>query len=479
MNEERMAEQDSPKLDLGEPPGTLKRKLQGVSRKWLVCLLLLQAATLAYLVMLSSRTDSDSGSLTVTAPDRVGEMRRIAQELEDKSLSAQAARAWNDYLDVAPGDAERAAILYRVGRLYMEADEYDNAAAAFVRCEQAAGDGDDFQTKIGPHMVTCLRRLGLYGEVGRELSRRTEIDGAETGKGQVLATIAGEPLTEADRDRMIERRVDQMLSMQGASGDEAQRQQVLRQFAAPQIREQLFQEMLQDSLFTRRAREVKLDQDTEFQDALAAMESSLLANRFLRQELAKLTPTDVDLKSYFQANEKQYELPESLEAVVVAAADGEDIDAVLKSINSAEDFKKLARERLPEDQKKQETLPAEQIVKGRFHPRLGNTDKLFELSVDEWTKQPHQHAEKRYLVLIAGKKPASVPGFAEVRARVNADYLSKKRQERIQQLFQDLMARYSVRIMPPKKDGQGNGQDAGQSASETSKTSKKSEEDSP
>ena len=99
----------------------------------------------------------------------------------------------------------------------MQAEEFDRAAAAFVRSEQAAG-GDALRRNIAPHLMTCLRRLGLYGEVGRELSRQVEVGAEKQERGQVLATLDGEPITDSDLDRMIERRVDQMLSMQEAAG---------------------------------------------------------------------------------------------------------------------------------------------------------------------------------------------------------------------------------------------------------------------
>lgn len=78
--------------------------------------------------------------------------------------------------------------------------------------------------------MTCLRRLGLYGEVGRELSRRVESGAEGVKKGNVLATLAGEELTEADLDRMIQRRVEQILSLQGANRIEPMRQKLMARY---------------------------------------------------------------------------------------------------------------------------------------------------------------------------------------------------------------------------------------------------------
>ncbi len=48
------------------------------------------------------------------------------------------------------------------------------------------------------------------------------------------------------------------------------------------------------------------------------------------------------------------------------------------------------------------------------------------------------------------------PPLAEVRQRVEADYVRVKQQELTEQLFRDLLARYDVRIMPPEQAAEAN-----------------------
>jgi len=435
-----VSEDSKPQLDLGTPPGKLKNRGTGGVGKAIWILMLLQVVTLACLIAASSGlrdgVSSDAGKAN-------GEdWRAVAMQLEDKSLAGQAAHAWEEYLKHSPRADDRAEILYHIGKLYLEAEEYGPAAAAFVRCEEAAGD-DALTQKIGPHLITCLRRLGLYGEVGRELSRRVETGGEDAGKGQVLATLAGEAVTEADLDRMIEQRVDQMLAMQGAAGDEQTRQMLLKQFQSPQMRDRLFQELLQRELFTRRARELKLDRDEEFVRARQVMEEDMLARRFQDRELGRIQPTDVDLQAFYKAHEEQYEHPETLQAVSFKLNDDEDAAKLLEGIKTAEDFKKIAAERRSDEE---EEADGETITKGRVHPQLGNTDALFDMDAGTWTKVPHKNDDDGYLVLVDGKTPARTLSFEEVRPRVEAEYGTRKQQELSQKLLQDLMARYDVKI---------------------------------
>ena len=231
---------ERPNLELGIPPGKLARLAGGVGRQWFVFLAILQVLTLACVLAVLPRRGGKSTPAAV-AGSSGEDLRAVAIELEEKSLPGEAARVWEKYLAAAPDEQDRAEILYRIGKLHLQAEEFAPAATALVRAEQSAGKETDLRGKIGPLMIECLRRLGLYGEVGRELSRRVEAGAEQVGKGKVLATVAGEEIGEADLDRLLERRVDQMLALQGAGGDAATRQALLKQLGQPQMRQRLLQ----------------------------------------------------------------------------------------------------------------------------------------------------------------------------------------------------------------------------------------------
>ncbi|MBN2476272.1 MAG: peptidyl-prolyl cis-trans isomerase [Pirellulales bacterium] len=441
-----MSDSQRPNLTLGQPPESSSKRNR-FPRAWLWLSAALHGATLACLAALLWRAGPTDSPVTDQTAGGVAEWKAVAMQLENKSLDAQAAQAWKAYLAAAPSAEDRAEVLYRIGRLYLQADQPAEAAAALVRSELAAGDDSELKAKIGPQLVECLRREGLYGEVGRELSRRVEAGGEPPGGARVLATLAGDPLTEADLDRMIERRVDRMLSLQGASGDRAARDAILRQFSSPAMREQLLHELLRTELFCRRARELKLDQEEEYLRARQFLEQDLTAGRFLARQLEKIQPTGVDLESYYQAHRQQYQEPESIEVTWFPLGPEEDPGALLKEIESTEDFRKLAEGRQPDGGEADQGAATRLLIRGRNDSVLGGTDALFELAEGQWTRQPLVHGNARYLVLVEKKTPARTPSLAEVESRVQADYLARKRQELSEQLLQDLMTRYDVRIM--------------------------------
>jgi len=436
-----------PKLNLGDPPGRLRQAAGGVSRGWLCVLLLVQLATLGVLVaVVSQRGPRAAVSGGEPAAASGADQRTLALELENRSLYGPAAEAWEDYLRGTPQAADRAEVWFRVGRLFMQADQFERAAAALLRCEQAAEDSPELRRKVGPEMVTCLRRLGLYGEVGRELSRRVEAGAENVKQGQVLATLAGEPLTEADLDRLIERRVDQMLAMQGAAGNEAVRQQLLGQFARPEMRQQLFQELLQTELFTRRARELGLDKDPEYVAARQALEDNLLAARFQMRELAKIQPTDVDLEALYKANETEYRAPEQLTAWIEELKPDDKAAEILAGVKSADDFRQWLKKHRGETPPGGAEPTPEALVRGIPDPRLGSTDALFNLEPGQWTKEPVVHEQRQFLVLVEAKSPARTPPLDEIRDRVRADYVARKREELSRRLADELMQRYQVKL---------------------------------
>ena len=223
----------------------------------------------------------------------------------------------------------------------------------------------------------------------------------------------------------------------------------------------MFQELLQRELFTRRARELKLDQDEEFVRGRRALEEDLLAGRFRADQLGTIRPTDVDLQAYYETHKETYQQPESAEVIFFKLQEGEDSSALLKDIESEDDFKKLAAERQTDDTGETSESPSDTLTRGRDHPELGDVEQLFGLEVGKWTDKPHENGDGRYLVLLQSKTQARTLPFEEVRRQVEAEYRGRKERELSEKLFRDLMARYDVKIheVQPSTDDEGENPD--------------------
>jgi hypothetical protein len=246
---------------------------------------------------------------------------------------------------------------------------------------------------------------------------------------------------------MIERTVDRVLAMQPAGAFAPSREQLLEQYEAGEARQRMLQEIIQRELFSRRARELGLDREASFQQTRSFLETELLAGQFLSRELAKIQPTDVDLEAFYQAYESEYRQPESASIVVLPLGKDQPSDEVLSQIETADDFRQLAREASETGQ-----TVSERIIRGQPHPRFGETAALFDLQEGEWMTTPVGSGESRSLVLVETKTPATTPPLAEIRPVIEADYRRRKREELTEHLSSDLMSRYDVEIITDAKN---------------------------
>lgn len=453
--------ENRPALTLADPPGNVLQRQRGPGR-WIWWLLGLQVVCLVGIgYQLANRSERRGTAVVAGQP---AQLRATALALEARSLSRAAAETWQAYLRCEPATTERATLLYRIGRLYLESEEYNAAVVALVEAEQWAADDPALQEKIGPKIVDCLRRLGRYGEVGRELSRQVEVDSAADGRGAVLATFAGESFYEADLDRLIERTVDRALALQGGSGLGAAREQVLKQYQSPPARQRMLQQLLQRELFSRRARDLKMDSQPEFVDNRRLLETELLANRFLTSQLENIQPTDVDLESFYTAQQTTYRQPETARLTVLWYTSSEAAQNQVKQIASADDFRQFVAASGTDA-----ALTRFEVSRGQPHPQLGDVSAVFDLGVESWTKEPGRGTDKSWLALLESKTPARLPPLSELRFRVAADYRLRKRQELMQELLADLMKRYDVQILA------GSQEPAASAAAETNRESQKSE----
>ncbi len=438
-----MTDTTQPRLELGPPPDSLtprERRRLSVGALGGV-LVVLQVTLLVWLMFFSER--SAEPSLSETAR----EWRETALQLEERRLHAGAADAWVQSLSLSPESDERSAIWYRVGDLRRRSEDWSAAASAFVQAEVGLKESDPLRARIGPALIDCLRRLGLEGEVGRELAKRA---GGEPSTGEVVvARFAGEALTEADLDRLIERDVDRRIAALGPSAT-VDRQLWLEQRRTADSRRQFLEQWLEVELFGRRARELGIDRDPDYRAALELLQSQLLANRYLEQELKIIEPTRIDLEAHYQANASRWARPERVETTVLALRSGESAEDVLNAIDSAEAFRTEAARR-SKDQQRESGWSEMEIERGGAHPLLGRTGEvLFDLEVGHWTQEPLVDSGRAYLALVEAKHPAGAAPFEEVETNVRADYMQRKVSELTERLQKELLTRYDVRIEMPE-----------------------------
>lgn len=146
------------KLDFSLP----RKKSKGpiVNKLIVVLLLVLTALGVVNLIVNAS---SDGASQKVNASDlSAGQTKQLATKLAQRSLYAQAAKVWQDYLARASlTGAERAKALFQAGLALEKAGQYGEAIEYYYRSETVAAI-EELAAEISAHVGDCFEKLGKY-----------------------------------------------------------------------------------------------------------------------------------------------------------------------------------------------------------------------------------------------------------------------------------------------------------------------------
>jgi len=457
MNTE--AKPDGPQLDVSPPSSLAKHRTPGrgggFSTLLLTAVIVLQAVVL-YAVMSGGHgtpghAANENGGGT---PDAV---KAQALRLEEMGVSAEAARAWERFLESGGGgnDAERALIRYRIGRLYQEAGRHGEALAAFVLAEKEGLADADARRAIGPRVVDCLRAIGHYGAISRELRKR--VGGEEDQDASpVVASFAGEQLTRAQFDRILEKEIEAGLrNYADRLGPEAlarERERLAKMYRAPDQARRLLEGVVLQQLMIRRARELKLDRSDAFQEELRETEGLLLARALREREVkAGVKPTETDIQAYFATHQDDYRTPERARLSVIQVETVEAGNTELAIMKTADDFTNTAKKlSLHEASKAKGGVVEEPLTRGQGWPPFGYSAKLeaavFAAEEGAILDHPFEVGGKVLLIRVDKKIASEVPPLEEVRDRVRQDYIAQKQRELFEALNRDLKGRYDVRF---------------------------------
>lgn len=375
-------------------------------------------------------------------------LKSAAKELEERDLPAAAAAAWQAYLNAQPLAPDRLQVLFRIGNLYLRAEQPAQAAQAFALLRQEAED-EELKKHAEAGLLACERLSGLYGPIEKWLAQRRLQPAPHQPEGQVVAILGQEKLTEADLDVLLRNRLDQLLVAQGLSGDLHRREAELRQWNNPRMRARLLRLLIQNDLFLRRARELKLHEDPEFVAQRQEALEMLLLQRFVEREVSETPPTEADIQEYYRTHLAEFQQPELLQVLLMEFPDVKTAAETAAKIESAEQFVRIAAT-LPGG-KGQPSARLRQIFRNQSDPILGNPEPLFQLQQGQWTPKPFQVQGRSYLVLVDKKVPARTFSLEEVRGIILDRLRQQRRQEALDRLFDQLAKRYKVKILlqPP------------------------------
>jgi hypothetical protein len=310
------------KLDLSLPKHQ-PAKTASVSRAGFFLNLIILAGVCAVLAVLLFQ--NNQGASVKERTNKAGlsskGQKQLALKLEKQGLNTVAASMWEEYLLFSElNNDETAKIWFRVGKLYQDAQIYDQALAAYYRSERISKI-PEISTDISRRVSECLESMGKFAALRDELSERVGMPQTVAGSGQsdasssnrqaVVAEIGSQKITVSDIDHQIEKAIDRQLSRMASYMSEdvlnQQKEALFKQFSGADQRRQFLNQYLAQEILYREARTSDFINDPKVRSEIKDQERLFLAGKQIEKAYAdNINITPADLKTYYEANKNSY-----------------------------------------------------------------------------------------------------------------------------------------------------------------------------
>lgn len=211
----------------------------------------------------------------------------------------------------------------------------------------------------------------------------------------VVATIEGQPVTEAD------------LALALASVD-----QQYSQLPPEQRRAAAFMAVMEIKLMAARAVAEGLDKDAEFQRRMAFLRDRALHSEVIEKEIAP-SITDAEIRAAYDKQMAETPAVNEVKARHILVATKEEADAIIKQLDGGADFQKLANENTTDPSGKTSGGDLGYFAPGQMVPEFEKA--AFALEVGGYTKEPVQSQFGWHVILVEDKRPQAPPAYDTVK----------------------------------------------------------------
>jgi peptidyl-prolyl cis-trans isomerase C len=447
-----------PQRPVPRPGGSAAGKLAGVL---LIAVLALQVYALVRAGAPKPAATSAASAGRIPPDD----LKATAMKLESCNLPLAGVEAWQQYLaGTTLEPLEQAKILYRIGKLQSQSEQYQYAVAHLYLAERLAGNRDEgLSRQITLQVRECLQKMGRYSELTREMADRATpssapAEGASWAGRQVVAQIGDEKITVADFDRLLQAEIDASINAQAglspAQADEY-RKQALKQFSDPQAKAQVLQQMVASRVLAAEAKRTQLDQSPDYRERLMAFADRLLASTLMAQAIgqrAGVTPEDA--QRYYQTNKDRYAEPAKvILAHIVVGSEAEARDLLARA-QAGGDFAELAKQFSSDERTKSDggriaqpvTQDAESI------PGIGRQAELqsaiWAVAAGSVLNSVYQTDAGWQVVKVLDRTERKDKSYEEVKDQVEQDARAARQYEVTRQYLQELFEQHQVKLYP-------------------------------
>lgn len=448
----------SPDLQVPQAPSSPPRRgLSGFAFVLLLILLVINVLGLFVSPGGSSSVFRAGPSSTLT----VEQLKDAALELEQKNVSAEAAALWEEYLREADlGAVESGNIRYRIGKNYQNAAAWDQAFAQYVRAEKLLGDSNpDLTHEIGLRRMECLRKMGQFADLSREIAERASDDSsADLAGRQIVAEVDGEKINVTEFDRLLSNEIESAVkSRMGLSAEEenALRKRAHEQFADPKARAVELQRIVASRVLAAEARKRALDKSPAFRERLTAVADGILSSTLLQEEIGKrATVTDEDVKRYYAANADRYADPPATFIAHILCRDETHARDVIERIHAGASFEDIAKAESADaaTAKTMGIITEPVLAEGVSVPMFGSNqalhDALRESAAGDILPDPYENASGWHVLKVVSHRERTEKPFEEIADEVRRDTLAARQREVTEQYLRELFETYKVKLYP-------------------------------
>lgn len=269
---------------------------------------------------------------------------------------------------------------------------------------------------------------------------------------KVLATVAGETITQADLN-------------QAMSGFDPQQRAA---YASPEGQAQLLDNLIDFKVFARSGREQKLQNSPKYKEAMANLEQRLLftlATEKILDEAGKTPATDQDAQKYYDEHKEIFQVPAAIRASHILIRADKNMPAkdqkaaqekaadLIRDIKAGKTTFEDAAKNNSADGTRSRGGDLGYFSKGQMVPEFEKA--AFALKKGEMTAKPVKTDFGYHVIKATDSRDASIRPFAEVKEDIKADLVRQKQVKAIQDERDALRARYGVKIAAPEAPASG------------------------
>ena len=385
-------------------------------------------------------------ALVYTAPQRqeasaerawsAESQRELANKLKGAGLPRQAAQEYEAYLQRARLEPKQlAGLCYSIGKMCMEAGDYEKALAWLYRVE-LIDPGTSLKPELGSSIVNCLERTGRRSAAEYALAKRSSgSEEAQRPGGAVIAEIGSDKVYLEDVNEAFDNLPEWMR----------------KQFDGEKAKAEFAKKYIADELLYRKAKKMELDKDAAIRKQLRMAEREFMVNRVLEGELKeKVKVQEDDLKNFYEAHKADYEQRQAVKVSLIEAVSRDAADKIYRELKGGKDFGAYAREiSLHKATAKDGGSFPNWVRMGEDDLGIGGVEAvskaLFAAKKGELL-QPVQAGELWFVFRVEDTRAALPTSYDEVKEKVRQDYSMQKLKATYQALLDETLKSSDVKL---------------------------------